>query len=349
MSVNIRRGTRLRLALAAAVAVSGLVPLAAGAAGRTTSDPSLCPSPDKCYSLEISAISGALQPGSTVVYEGLLSNLSRDVTGFTLGASDIFMPSVFRDVAVQPLAAPKSASVAGNTIRLRNLSMAPGDTLTFRFSAVARRGGTYTIESDATQANNHLGVGNNLSQAPPKPTITISDTCGGAGTPIQAKCLMVNKLDGIVVDTVPVNGAQLKSRLVIPPVTVVVGDPEFLLSFRTDKGTPECPVVAGLPCSGTVWIETVIPVEYDLAHGWRMLFDGRGLTNALPVPVFLALHEETGVQEPILPETPLGPIASPLSGSFVNFTDNGDGTYWFNHITAIDDYKVMSLPVPLTE
>src|SRR6478672_11103881 len=84
-------GARLRrtveLGLASLLVVAG-VPLAAGIAhaGGSTSP---CPTtPDKCYTLTLSA-SPAPKPGQASTYTGTLANLSKGGGGVQLGAANV--------------------------------------------------------------------------------------------------------------------------------------------------------------------------------------------------------------------------------------------------------------------
>jgi len=352
----------LRLAVTAALGAMALAPAVQAAGPNAAASP--CPStPEKCYSFSMS-VAGTPGPGDEATYTGTLKNLSSGGAGVTLGSANITWSPASAFYSVE--AGSVSVSPAGNStpgmtastsgIELRNLSAAPDATVTFTFRAVALRQATISWSSEAKQANNFLGVGNDLAQAGNTNVVTsISGSCSGnlaynaygcEGFPIAAGgtvCTGDTDSDG--------QPARVTACITFPPVPGASGIQVLALRSYLD-GEP-CPVDA-VDCNYVVQLLNKLNGVYTGEYSASMAIDCGDLCS--PVPAFLQQEESTGTTEPLLPCVLVnapealgsGPLSSPLTGSTACFTDNGDSVR-VDNITYLNDYKVMSIAVPLTD
>lgn len=349
------RGTRW--VVAAALAVTSLVPLAAQAANGGSAAGSACDtSPDKCYSFSMS-VEGTPGPGDDALYTGTLKNLSGDGSGLQLGSasitwspSDAFYRVTAGSVTVSPSSssATPSQQVDGDSIELRNLNAAPGATVTFSFRALALRAVDVTWSSAAKQANQFLGVGNDLTQLNEDPTTSVSGSCSGsleynaygcAGFPIaQGGTVCTGDLDS---DGAP---SAATGCVTFPPVPGATGFQ--LMALRSYLGGDGCPVDGLLDCTYVVQLLNKLNTVYAGEFAATMNIDCGDL--CAPANVVFQEDELSGTREPMGPcavvEAPelVGgdPIASPLTGSTACFTDNGD-SMTVSNVTFLNDYKVM--------
>jgi len=328
-----------------------MVPLTAQA-GHAGDSP--CPSnPDKCYSFTMSTAPAAPHAGELTQYTGTLTNLSKGGTGVQIGSANItWDPSnAFLTFATGSVSrAGASETLAGGALQLRDLNTSPGDSVSFTFSGRARAGITITFSSDVKQANNFSGLpGNSLARYGAAPTTSISASCGGFLPYNSYGCAAFLKSVGATIVSGPLdsdgNPAQVRATLRVPPVTPLPGSPVYqVMGLRTYLDGEGCPVEP-IDCDFVVQLLNVLDVEYDGDHSATLTISCGSLCG--PLAVIFQQDESTGVTEPMLPCLPTGPLASPISGSTVCGTNNGDGTLSIYNITHINDYKVMVAGIPV--
>jgi len=348
---------RVRLAVTAALGAMALVPVAAQAGQGASGSP--CPTaPEKCYSFSM-AVAGTPAPGDEATYTGTLKNLSTGGAGVTLGSANItwspsnaFYSVTAGSVTVSPAGSSTPTQAAStNGIELRNLSAAPGATVTFTFQAIALRQTTISWASEAKQANNFLGVGNNLSQAGNTTVVTsISGACSGnlefnaygcEGFPIsEGGTVCTGDLDS---DGQP---SRVTACITFPAVPGASGFQVMALRSYLD-GEP-CPVAA-VDCNYVVQLLNKLNPVYTGQYSASMTIDCGDLCGAVG-GAFFQVDEAKGVTEPLLlcavvnaPEMlGSGPLASPLTGSTACVTDSGSSVL-VDNITFLNDWKVANV------
>jgi hypothetical protein len=337
---RLRRGARLGAATALVVAA---VPLSAGVAhaGGSTSP---CPStPDKCYTLTLSA-SPAPKPGQASTYTGTLTNLSKGGGGVQLGAANVsWSPSDAFSSFTPGGASPAGSEtyVAPNQLQLRNLSVPPGKSATFTFQATSLQGETVTFTSAAKQSNNFSGTGNDLTYAGSAPTVTVSPFCSDGVTYNAYGCKGIPKTQGGTVSTGTTDStghpSTVTASLTIPPVTPAAGSPTVqLMALRSYLAGDSCPAV--VPCTFTVQLLNKLDVEYDAAHTATLTIQCAPLCGT--TTVWYQTDELSGITEPLLPCLPIGPVASLLTGSLACWVGNSDGTFTVRYVSHVNDWKV---------
>ena len=130
------------------VVVLGALVVALATAGLATA------TPDKPYSVVLTDNVGA--NGSTVTATFVNENAHQ-----RLGSADLTAPSGYS--LSSATASQGSATVAGNVVKLRNLALMPGQSLTVTIQMMSSTCSTSTWTVQAKQANNFHGRGNNLT------------------------------------------------------------------------------------------------------------------------------------------------------------------------------------------
>jgi hypothetical protein len=345
----LRRKARWLVAAAAtAVAATGLIPLTASPAGALTSTCQL--SPDKCYSFTMSASPATPNTGQQATYTGVLSNLSRGGDGVQLGSANVTLPSDFYYVQVGTVSPAGSESITGSTVQLRNLSAPPGTSVTFTFQASSRTGGTFSFPSAAKQANNFSGVGNDLTLYGGDPSVTVSAQCSnGVGAYDGYGCNVISEQRGGTTSTSALdsngNPSQVHASITYQPIAVLQ-DRLFASEIRSDLDAAQCPILLSVPCSFVVSVVNKIPNEYTIGRDAVSVdIDCSALCSSSVAHVWYAYNDATQTQTLLLPCSPLGPLADPLTGSYACIDDHGDGTATVQHLTYVDDYKIMSFSI----
>jgi hypothetical protein len=345
---------KARLAVTAALTATAFVPLGANAAARAADGCTV--TPDKCYSFSMS-VAGPPAPGDEAVYTGTLKNLSGGGAGVQLGSANItwsptsaFYRVTAGSVSVSPAGSgTPSETVSGNRIELRNLNAVPGATVTFTFRAVALRQATITWSSETKQANQFLGLNNDLTQTNADPTTSISGSCSGSiaynaygcsGFPIaQGGTVCTDDLDNLG------QPSRVTSCITFPPVRGASGIQ--VMALRSYLGGEDCLIG---DCNYVIQLLNKLNAVYTGEYSASMSIDCGDLCGT--VKAFLQQDEATGTNEPLLPcpvvDAPellgSGPLASPLTGSTACFTDDGDSVS-VDNITYLNDWKVMSIAV----
>ena len=346
-----------RLAVLAALAVTSAAPLAAQAAGG----PSVggCNvTPDKCYSFSMS-VAGSPGPGQDALYTGTLKNLSQGGTGVTLGSanitwspSDAFYSVTPGTVSVSPAGSgTPTEAVNGATLELRNLSAAPGATVTFTFHATALKQETVTWYSAAKQANNFAGVGNDQTGGS-TPVTSVSGSCSGSVAYNAYGCSGFPIAQGGKVCTGSVDDANQPSKvtscITFPPVPGATGFQ--VMALRTYLGGDACPVDP-VSCTYTTQLLNKLNAVYTGAYTATIDVSCGSLCS--PTTAYFQQEESTGTTEPLLPcavteaVAPVtgGPLASPLTSSTACVTTSSDGSWTVPHVSFLNDYKVMGMTV----
>ncbi|HMN99069.1 MAG TPA: hypothetical protein PKD59_06610 [Miltoncostaeaceae bacterium] len=229
-----------RLAITSAIVVMTLVGVGAALAGGSSNKP---------YSAFISAppSAAATTTQATTSVGGTSAvgiRLRNDTKTQRLGSANITLPA---GAAVQAgsvvLVTPSggSATVAGNVIKLRDLSVAPGDSAFVRFAAVVpctATGSSYQFALAAKQSNDFNGTGNDLTLVTPKPVLAAIGSC----VPCPSGLCTASTSTGA--STASVSGLA------------TTGD-----RIRVSLGAPDAPAV---DCSG--YTETTETVAFDLTN-----------------------------------------------------------------------------------
>jgi hypothetical protein len=109
------------------------------------------PSP-KVFRADVDGVPDPIPAGSTATIHITLFNDSTQL----LGSSDIVAPAGYvipgQTIAIVP---PKTATVVGSTVQLRNLAISPGSSLSIEFTAVAPCQGNGAWTVDARKAADH--------------------------------------------------------------------------------------------------------------------------------------------------------------------------------------------------
>jgi hypothetical protein len=234
-----RRRTWRRLAIAASVLAVTLAAVGAALAGGS--------GPNKPYSAFISAPPSATATSTTATTSvgstaAVGIRLRNDTKTQRLGSANITLPS---GVTVQAgslvLVTPSggTATLAGNVIKLRDLSVAPGGSAVVRFAAVVpctAAGASYTFGVVAKQANEFNGAGNDLQLVTPAPVLAGIGSC------------------------VPCTGGQCNaSTSTAASIASVSGLASAGDRLRVSLAPPDAPVV---DCAG--YAETTETVAFDL-------------------------------------------------------------------------------------
>jgi hypothetical protein len=120
--------------------------------------------------------------GSTDTYTFTLTNEAKNQV---IGSANLTAPSGF---SIDSVGSPSQgqATLAGNTIRLRNLNLKPGLTVTLTFEATAASSpGDYVWTLVVRQSNDFRGTGNSFSPDPANVHLTTT-VIGGTGGVIVA-------------------------------------------------------------------------------------------------------------------------------------------------------------------
>lgn len=347
VTTAVRRSRGLRLAVLAVLASGIAIPMSASAAKAS-------PCADgngKCYSLSISASPAQPQTGQSATYTGRVSNLSDGGAGHQLGAVNITWSPTGSFTSVTPgsVSPAGQESVAGGAVRLRNLDLAPGASATFTFTATAAQAGTITFTSAAKQSNDFNGTGNDLTLAGGSPSVQVvapppPSPCAQQTSYNAYGCKGFLKTQGATISTGATDSAGAPSlvtaELTVPAVTPAVGSSATqVMAVRSYLGGDTCPAVRS--CTFSVQLLNKLDVEYDAAHGATLAITCGSLCSA--TTVWFQQEESTGTTEALPPCTPLGPVASPLTGSLACYDLNlSGGGITVHNVTHVNDWKVMT-------
>lgn len=337
-------GRRLRLALLAGVLAVGVAPIVSSAAPKA--EGSSCPSGPKCYSLSIAADPAAPKTAESATYTGTITNLSEGGAGQRLGSANITLPSSFYDVAAGSVSPAGTIGYAAPTVTLRDLGLAPGEAATFTFTARAAESGSASFGSQAKQANDFNGSGNDLTYVGDGlPVVVVASAC--VVVPEFNSCgeSVIEKSAGGSTSTRGLdsdgNPSVVDATLTYAPIDVPAGS-RFLSQLHTEVGGAQCPVALSQECDFVVTVDTKFPGDYTIDRNAITLDVACGDLCADSTPrLWFQLDELTGTQELLPPCTPASTaVASPLSGSYACI----DG-FTVRNITFVNDWKVMSIAV----
>jgi hypothetical protein len=349
-------------ALRALLAPLMAVPVVAIAAPSALADPTPCTTGNhKCYSFTISAPSSTPTPFQATTYTGTLVNHADSGAGVSIGSANIDFPAGVTVVAGSVQSgglSNASETVVGSEIQLRNISIPPGgvsttanNSGTFTFTVTTNTAGTFTVASTAHQANNYSSGQNDFYLYGPAPTVQSSApapncSSGSSGTYNDFGCGELEEAQGGTTSThhLTSSGAPsaVSADITYKPLSVPRGR-YFDSILRTDLGGADCPTALSLSCDFEVTVVNKIPADYTTgADAVSMVVECQTLCTAGVPRVWWQLNQATGQQEPLLPCLPIGTVTSPLSGSTACVTDNNNGTYTIQHISTVNDWKIMS-------
>jgi hypothetical protein len=123
-------------------------------------------------------VSPTAVPVGSATFSVTLTNLTNPQQ---LGSANITVPPAFTGVGVADPAGPATATVSGNVVQLRDLSLAPGTSIVVSVGATVPSpcGATYTWSVVAKQANDFNGPpGNDLTLDPSKSSLSTEVSCG---------------------------------------------------------------------------------------------------------------------------------------------------------------------------
>jgi hypothetical protein len=339
------RGLARKMLGVVAITASFLVPVTAQSV--QAADPSCPVNPDKCYQLTMATSPANPGANQVITITGTLKNLSTKGTGVSIGSANVtYNPAdALYDVSNGTLSgSPGTITRNANTFELRNLSIAPGRSASFSFTAKSYQGGTITWSSAVKQANNFAGTGNEFTAYAPTQSTNVSGSCNGTVTYNSYGCKGFLKSLGTHIETgaLDSNGlpAVVRAALDVKPINAPGVQ---VMGLRTYLQGDMCPVdgVGPLPCDWTTQTLNTWAPEYTASGIITMTVRCGSLCDGgLPVLLFQQ-DEALGITEPILP-CALTLLPSLLSGSKVcGEVVNGVAT--LQNITNDVDYKVMGI------
>jgi hypothetical protein len=257
-----RIGRSVASVVTASLAGAAMVPavLIAGAGGAQAA---ICPSPPlKCYKVDLSPAS--FVAGST---QQLTAKLTNESGGQSLGSSNLTAPAGY---TVTNIGTPSrgTATLSGNTVQLRGLSLPVGQNVTVPFTVQApAAAGSSTWTSTAKQSNDYNGTGNDFV-LDPKSGLTTTTTSGTAGCPSYDVSCGTNFIRYDRASTVS-TGSSVNSTVwaiarIDFPATSVSGGQLYSLEASLNPGM--CPVDGSpIQCAFEIGAQD-IPAPYDAAH-----------------------------------------------------------------------------------
>jgi hypothetical protein len=366
-----RRGVRLRLLAAGALAATGLTPLAAQAVGRSGSFESPCAdSPTHCFTVTVTNTDpqqpGPGDPGHNAFTLYNMSNGGAghelNTTWFTFDLSQVFEVSGADPDGAGPITyslAKVDGATDYNQIRYGNLNVAPEGNATPPLAANFSSffGGTTTVDVKAWQSNQALSLGNQLKNATGNPSVTYSTTCGGSGVHADESCRAVDKSQPT---DVPTDGYLPSSNSFTTPFGAIAhfpglstwtGDRFWTYHQTTDQGGVNCPSpVSELPepVLGTVCTRVFralppgFPSDYDAAHPITVDLDYRNSPFG-PLRLWFIEDEGDNTLSPLLPSIVPAGIPTVPGDTMARVEDFGNGLARITGLTGADDMRVMNM------